>query len=238
VIIKKLEGGKPLERKEMYRVLEDAKISTSQTRGLHITGVLAQEGTICFGPRTGKQPCFVLLDEWIPNSRALKGDEALAELAQRYFPGHGPATIQDFSWWSGLTVTEAKKALEMVKEKFIAATLGDKTYWLSNSASFKIKTTGIYFLSSFDEYLVGYKDRSAALESLHARKVFAVNGIFNPVVIINGKIVATWKRSFNKKEVVIQLEPFQTFTPLQKEGIAKAAKRYSKFVGMNLQLRY
>ena len=117
VLIKALQDGKQLERGDMYRVLEEAKVDTSNTRGLHILGLLAQEGIICFGPRKGKQQSFVLLDEWIPDSKLLKGDEALAELTKRYFTGHGPASIQDFVWWSGLTVIEAKKGLEL-EEKF------------------------------------------------------------------------------------------------------------------------
>jgi hypothetical protein len=238
VLVKALQGGRQLERREMYRVLEEAKIDTSSTRGLHITGLLAQQGLICFGPRIGKQPSFVLLDEWIVNSKTLKGDEALAELSQRYFTGHGPATIQDFAWWSGLTMTEAKKGIEMVKKDFNEVKIDSQTYWMKETNVTTPKTSGIYFLPPFDEYLVGYKDRSAALEDLHLKKVFTINGIFNPVLITNGRIAATWKRSFSKNEVVMQLQPFQSFTPSQKEAIAKAAKNYSKFLGMGLKLLY
>lgn len=238
VLIKALQGGKQLSRKAMYDTLEKAKISTAGLRGLHILGVLAQEGLICFGPRIDKQPSFVLLDEWIPNGRLLQGDEALAELTERYFTGHGPATIQDFAWWSGLTIAEAKKGLESVKKVFVEEKINGQSFWLKEDLLLKTKTPGIYLLPAFDEFLVGYKDRSAALEDLHLRKVFTVNGIFNPVVLINGKIAAIWKRSFTKKEVVIQLEPFQSFTPSQKDAITKAAKKYSKFVGLGLKLFY
>lgn len=237
VLIKALQGGKQLERSEIYRVLEEAKIATSNTRGLHILGVLAQEGVICFGPRRGKQQSFVLLDEWIPNSKIINGDEALAELAQRYFTSHGPATAQDFAWWSGLTVVKAKRGIELVKKTLVEEKIKGQSYWMKDSLATG-KTSGIYLLPPFDEYLVGYKDRTAALETLHVKKVFTINGIFNPVVIINGKIAAIWKRSFNKGEVVIQLEAFQTLTPIQKAGIAKAAKQFGKFIGMKEKLLY
>lgn len=237
VCIKALQGGKQLERKEMYRVLEEAKINTSETRGLHILGVLAQEGLICFGPRAAKQPTFVLLEEWITQSRMLKGEEALAELAQRYFISHGPATIQDFAWWSGLTLAEAKKGIELVKNKFVEEKMNGQSFWMSNASSFKLKPT-IYLLPSFDEYLVGYKDRSAALEALHTRKVFTINGIFNPVVIVNGKIVAIWKRAFNKNGVLLQIQALKPLTSSEKEKIEKAAKPYSKFLGKNVKIEY
>lgn len=237
VLIKALQG-KAMVRSEVYQVLEDAKIATSETRGLHILGVLAQEGLVCFGPRMGKQQSFVLFDEWITNSKMLNGDEALAELTQRYFTSHGPATVHDFVWWSGLTVAKAKRGLELVKTKFVSETVGDQTYWMNNNIILKTKAPDVYLLSSFDEYLVGYKDRSAALANLHSRKVFSINGIFSPVVIINGKIVATWKKSFNKNEVLVQLQSFQTFTPSQKTKIEKAARLYSKFADKSLKLQF
>jgi hypothetical protein len=238
IIIKALQGGKQLLRSDMYQVLEDAKINTSNTRGLHILGVLAQEGLICFGPRVSKQPSFVLLDEWITNHKLLKGDEAIAELTERYFTSHGPATIQDFCWWSGLTQTEARRGLEIIKQKLVEEKINGQSFWMKTTTPAKIKTPGIYLLPPFDEYLVAYKDRSAALESLHSRKVFSINGIFSPVVIINGKIAAIWKRTITKKEVIIELQAFQKFTPAQKESIRKAAKKYSRFIGLEQKLLF
>src|SRR5687768_7903098 len=189
VITKALQGGKQLERKEMYRVLEDAKISTSETRGLHILGVLAQQGLICFGPRKGKQPSFVLLDEWVPESKPIKGDEALATLAQQYFTSHGPATLQDFVWWSGLTVVNAKRGLDIVKKNFSEVVFNDNCYWMQDDTLLNAgKLKSLYLLPNFDEYLVGYKDRSASVEMNFAKQIFSVNGIFSPVLLINGKV--------------------------------------------------
>lgn len=238
IFIKALQGGKQLLRSEMYQVLEDAKIDTSNTRGLHILGVLAQEGLICFGPRIGKQPSFVLLDEWITNHKSLAGDEAIAELAERYFTSHGPATIQDFCWWSGLTQAEAKRGLEKIKQNLVEEKINGQSFWMKAIMPARIKTPGIYLLPPFDEYLVSYKDRSAALENLHSKQVFTVNGIFSPVVIINGKIAAIWKRTITKKEVIIELQAFQKFTPPQKEGIKKAAKKYGRFIGLEPKLLF
>jgi hypothetical protein len=238
VIIKALEGGKQLERKEIYQVLEKAKISTSDYRGLHIIGLLAQEGVLCFGPRLSKQQGFVLLDEWIPFSKKLEGDEALAELANRYFTSHGPATVQDFVWWSGLTITAATKGLELVKKNFISENINSQMFWMSDDTSFKVKNSAIYLLPAFDEYLVGYKDRSAALDTKYTREVLTINGIFNPSLIINGKIEGTWKRTITKNEVLIQIASFKTFNQLQKAGIAKAAKHYGRFLNMEVKLQY
>jgi len=89
----------------MYALLDRARISTAGRRGLHILWRLAHEGLICFGPREGKQPTFVLLEEWAPNVKRLDRDQALAELALLYFTGHGPATARglpkgpSFAWF-------------------------------------------------------------------------------------------------------------------------------------------
>jgi hypothetical protein len=125
-----------------------------------------------------------------------------------------------------------------VKKILVEVKLNGQSYWMKEGPFARTKASGIYLLPAFDEYLVGYKDRSAALESLHLRNVFTINGIFNPVVIINGKIAAVWKRYLAKNEVVVQLEAFQSFTLAQKEGIRKAAKKYSTFIGLDLKLLY
>jgi hypothetical protein len=238
IIIKALEGGKQLDRKEIYALLEKAKISTSEYRGLHIIGLLAQEGLLCFGPRTSKQQGFVLLDEWIPFSKKLEGDEALAELATRYFTSHGPATVQDFVWWSGLTVSAAAKGLDLVKKNFIGEKINGQMFWMSDQTSFKIKTPAIYLLPAFDEFLVGYKDRSAALDTKYTRDVLTINGIFNPSLVINSKVEGTWRRTITKKEVLIQVTAFKTLNQLQKTGIAKAAMQYGRFLNIDVKLQY
>lgn len=115
LFVRALQGGKRLARNAMYEVLEAGGVSTAGQRGLHILGRLAQAGVICFGAREGKQQTFALLDEWAPTARRMARDEALAEIARRYFTSHGPATLQDFAWWSGLTVANAQAALELAR---------------------------------------------------------------------------------------------------------------------------
>jgi hypothetical protein len=130
----RLIGGALRERKRMTRaelmeLLEQAGIHTKQQRGYYILWALAQTGLICLGPLEGRQQTFVLLDDWVPEPRGLSGDEALRELAIRYFTGHGPATAHDFGWWAGLTVTEAKKAAADADGALFCETVGGTAYW-------------------------------------------------------------------------------------------------------------
>lgn len=129
-----LRGGEHLTRDGMYKALEKARISTANGRGLQILWRVAQEGGICFGARQGKQPTFVLLDEWVPQTKPKERDEALADLAQRYFTSHGPATVQDFAWWSGLRITDAKAGVEMIQSTLAKEIIDGEVYWFSSSS--------------------------------------------------------------------------------------------------------
>lgn len=227
-----LQGGRQLTRQEMMQVLEQAGIATGQQRGYHILVWAAQTGFICFGPMRGKQPTFVWLDEWLPPGKSLARDEALAALALRYFTGHGPATLQDFGWWSGLVAAEARAGLNMVKSQLCQETLDGQTYWMSpDTAALATKLPATYLLPGFDEYLLGYRDRRAVLDPAYAQRVVpGGNGIFNPILVINGQVVGTWKRTFKKEAVAIALNPFQGLNEAEVHPIAVAAERYGLFV--------
>jgi len=238
LLIRSLEGGRQLTRNALYQVLEAGGIITTGGRGLHIVSQLSQEGLLCFGAREGKQPTFVLLDEWVPpqvlSSHPLTREEALSKLAQRYFKSHGPATIRDFAWWSGLSLTEARKGLSSVESAFIKITVDNQEYWMSPELSLEPPILPkAHLLPAFDEYLVAYTDRSASLGSVPMRQlVYTGNGIFNPVVIIDGQVVATWKRTLRKDSVVITLHLLTTLNHAAQVLITDALQQYAEFIGL------
>jgi hypothetical protein len=234
---KALEGGKQLQRSALYEVLEAGRISTGDGRGLHIMSRLALDGLICYSAREGKQQTFALLEEWIPQAKTLKRDEALALLAKRYFTSHGPATLQDFIWWSGLIAADARAALEMAKSQLIEESIADQTHWLASS-SFKTKDElpAVHLLPAFDEYLVAYKDRSAVLSPSHAKLHNSGNGIFSPTMIMDGRVVGTWKRALKKDALVITLSPFAKLSRAETRAFATAASRYGTFLGASAVL--
>lgn len=234
VLTQALQGGKALSRNAIYEALGRAGISTASSRGLHILGHLAQQGLICFGPRAGKQPTFVLLDEWVPKSRTLGREEALAELARRYFESHGPATLQDFMWWSGLTAAEAKAGLGAVEGELAQVRLEGSGYWFAQGPRAKGTPPTAHLLPFFDEFLVAYKDRSAALEALYLRQVNAGGGLLNPTVVLEGRVVGTWKRTLKKNAVQVALSLFAPLGKAQIQAIEAAAERYRGFLGLPL----
>ena len=232
-----LAGGKQLRRAGVYERLETAGVSTADGRGLHIVARLALEGLICFGAREGKQPTFALLDEWVPASPRLERDEALAELARRYFTSHGPATVQDYVWWSGLTTKDARAGIEMAKAHLAQEKSDGQTYWLSPAMTIaKAPKPSSFLLPPYDEYTIAYKDRSAVLDPSYASRVNTGNGVFSPAVVVEGQLVGLWTRTLKKDTVVITPTPFEEFSAAARRAIARAANRYGEFLGVSAVL--
>jgi len=231
-----LRGGNCLSRPEVYRRLEAAGIATKASRGLHLLWWLAHEGLICVGPRAGKQQTFVLMDEWLPAATPRSREESLAELARRYFTSHGPATVRDFAWWSGLTATEAASALEMVARELMTETIEDQTYWQAPIAATTRAARSCHLLPAYDEYTVAYQDRSAIMTSRVAARADSGHGIFYPPIVIDGQVAGTWSRVLKKDGVAITCRLFAPLDRRQQQALAAAAQRYAKFLGLK-QLR-
>jgi hypothetical protein len=216
VFEKHLAGGSSLTRPELYAILTRAKIAPGDQRGPHILTTLAMEGLLCHGAHRGKQPTFTLLDEWVPASRMIDGDEAIAELARRYFRSHGPATADDFAWWTGLNLTEARRALEMVRGELES----HGVYWSGPLQTVRSGTA--HLLSAWDELTVGYRDRSAIVDAKHVTK--SMNGLAW-CVAVDGRVVGLWRR----ERGVVTIEPFAKLDAKQTKAIARARARYAAF---------
>ena len=231
-----LHGDRRLLRSEMLTLLENAGISADHQRGYHILWYAAQTGLICLGPMQNKQQTFVLLDDWAPNARELSREEALAELAGRYFTSHGPATAYDFAWWAGITLTDARFGLAAARKGWVSETIDGKEYWRTGEPALPAASDpqSIYLLPGFDEYLLGYTDRSAVLGGEHAQKIVpGGNGVFRPMLVIAGQVVGGWQRSLKKNSVEITVSPFIPLT-VPEERLFAAAQRYTDFLGLPL----
>lgn len=232
VLGRALEGQRLLARPEVYALLAANGISPAGQRGIHIIGYLAQTGLICEGPRGGAHPCFALLDEWVPPAAPLAREEALARLAQRYFSSHGPATLQDFGWWTGLPMGEARLALQLAQGALISMTIEGSTYWLADTMPAQLPPPQAYLLPGFDEFMLGYTDRSAALPPRHRPLLTPTNGVFSATLMMDGQVVGTWRRTLRKKSVAIELAPFEPLTAQQQELLEPAVAQYAAYLGL------
>jgi len=228
VVERLLGGGRALTRGELYAKLEEAHIDTASSRGLHLIFTLAHELVLCFGARRGKQPTFVLLNEWLPQTKPRSREESLAELARRYFASHGPATIPDFVWWSGLTRKEAVQAIA----------LAELDPMEPRAVGAAARRTSLHLLAPFDEFTVAYKDRGAILDPAFARQVNAGGGIISAIVVIDGVVAGRWKRTLRGSAVDLEVSPFRELTEKELRALQKEAQRYGAFIGAEAVLRF
>lgn len=235
LITKVLKGGNHLTRKALDTYLQENGIATDDHRMNHIIYHAALDGLICNGPLSGKLFTYTLLDEWLPAAASTKLERpaALVTLAHRYFTSHGPATLPDFANWSGLSLTDARAGLEGAQKDLKAVTINDITYWMA-PGNMKTPPDTHLLLPGFDEYFVGYKDRSTIIDPAFAKKVMTINGIFNPIMVHNGEIIGTWKRSFKKDTVAITVEPFKPLKKAALKAFEPAALQYASFLGNTL----
>lgn len=230
---KALSGGTRLFRADMMHLLESSGIRVDGQRGYHILWHWSQKGLICIGPVEAKQQTYVLLDEWAPQAKELLREEALLELAKRYFISHGPATLQDFAWWCGLPMKDVRLALELAKPSLVSAETGGNEYWFSDEVSFSdVANSSFHLLPAFDEYLLGYTDRSAVLPAEYSGKVVpGKNGVFFPIIVENGQVAGTWKRAISRNRIAFDFSPFSPDHKLPASW-QKEAGAFGDFLGM------
>lgn len=232
ILTRALRGGRQLTRADAYAELARGGVSPAGQRGIHILGHLAQHGLICFGPRKGRQPTFVLLDEWLPPGPDTPREDALATLAQRYFASHGPATVQDFAWWSGLVVKDAQEAIEAAGSRLTAETREGRRWWSSSGVAVarRAKRPTAALLPPWDEYIVAYKDRAFALDHLVGREDLMMT-VGKPLVVVDGRVRGSWARILTTSTVRIGLDFWNAVTRGERRAVERAAIRYGRFLG-------
>jgi hypothetical protein len=232
VLTKALQGGKQLTREELSDALERAGIAADNGQRLAYIVMHAElDGLICSGPRRGKQFTYALLEERVPPAHTPKRDEALAEFARRYFVGHGPATVQDFAKWSGLTIADARRGLDSVKDHLQHEVLNGDDYWFAPTRSpVKLASPTAYLLSVYDEFIIGYNDRSMIGEAEVMSKLFTMGAALSYIVVVDGRVVGSWKRTLGKDAVVIETTLFTRLTKAENRAVVAAARRYGEFL--------
>ncbi len=239
IIEKKLEKCYYATRKELITELNRAKIVTNENRASHLFLHAELNKLICSGEVRGREITYALLEQRVASPNKLSRPECLAKLAAKYFQSRNPATLQDFVWWSGLTITDAKNGIEMIRDEYCREKINGSEYWISNSAAgFKKLKSGFFLLPSFDEFLIGYTDRSAAIEAGHQSKAFSKNGIFWPTVIANGKVKGIWKREIKKDAVSITIQFFDSQLQPSKNVLKREAQKLKTFLNRNVRMSY
>lgn len=232
----RLHGGARLERRELIAALEQDGLSVEGQRGAHLLGWLAQSGiAVLCGQNT-----WTLLDDHVPHPRRLERTEALSELARRYLDARGPATDRDLAWWTGLTLTDARAAIASVDDEFDCLELDGVTYRMRpglDEVAAATKPGTVHLLPGFDEYVLGYTDRSAPLAGRPLTDVVpGGNGMFLSTIVVGGEIVGTWRRSVRAKSVEVLAQPWGELSAAARRGFERAAAAYADYLGLPLKL--
>ena len=235
--VRALRGGRALTRAELSEVLGRAGIIAKSQRLAAIVFHAELDQVVCSGPLRGKQFTYMLLDERAPDAAVLDRDAALAELTLRYFRSHGPATVKDFVWWSGLTTKDVKKGLDAIRKSVVQEKVGDLTYWMVPvRASAPAAKGTVYLLPNYDEYLIAYRDRGN-IEGLPITKD-APRGfdIYAHFLVVDGKFAGTWRRKEKGSVVSIATTPFRPFTRVHFKALSGQAERMGAFLNAKAQV--
>lgn len=227
-----LQDGKELTRNELGEALEAAGIADTKDRLRHSLIIMHAEleGVICSGARRGKQFTYALLEERAPQARRLEREEALLELARRYFTSHGPATLADYRWWSGLLAVDAEAGVNMLRSELVCEEIDGETYWFASDLQPRPWDHGpaVSLLPTFDEYLVAYTVRSAALGPEDKAWPVALDC---QTVVVNGRIAGSWKRKLRSNTVEVELDLFRPLPHAEQEALASEIEAYGAYLG-------
>ena len=229
-----LVGGRQLTRAELGEVLAAGGISASGQRLGYLMMRAELDGVVCSGGRRGKQFTYALLDKRAPAGRELGREEALAELTRRYVVSHGPATVHDFAWWSGLTVADAKVGIALVGGELLSETVEGTTYWFSPPAILADEPSPVvHLLPNYDEHLVAYKDHRASFDgAVWSRLTPEEPALMGHIVVVDGLVVGGWRRTERRGEVTVTTTLLVGLSEDERAALRDAAARYGRFVGL------
>lgn len=239
VALERVVGGGAVSRNELFAVFEAAGQPTAGQRGIHLLGTLCRQAWLVQGPLSGNQQLLVAFDEWIPESRTLERQDAIAEFVLRYFRSHGPATLRDFAWWTQIPLTEVRSAMEQVRGLLVELEFCGAGYWMSPETASLLDDgvpgqRSVLLLPGFDEFLLGYQDRNLVLAPEHANKIVpGGNGVFKKTLVAGGEVIGTWSRAGAGRSAAVVPELFDGTKPLgtaAQAAFTRAAERYLTFL--------
>ncbi|MBZ0316492.1 MAG: winged helix DNA-binding domain-containing protein [Anaerolineae bacterium] len=240
VIAEALQGSNYRTRTELAAELTQAGIVGAE--GMRLTYLMMRaelDGLICSGPRRGKQFTYALIEERAPNAKTMPRDEALAELTRRFFTSHGPATIDDFAWWSGLTKADVKAGLELNRWQLVQEMIGERIFWLAAVSPSSVTSDPLtaHMLPIYDEYTIAYKNHDDIIDPPAAEKMKEVDlVVFTSTIEIGGQIVGVWKRTLEKDSVIVETKLFRALTSGEQQALNDALWRYGEYLGLGVVL--
>jgi hypothetical protein len=236
VLARALEGGRHLTRAELAAALKRARIEAGGQRLAYLVMDAEVCGIVCSGPRRGSQFTYALLDERVPPAPVLERDAALAELARRYVASHGPATVRDFTWWSGLTTRDARNAFALLNADVERLVLDGLEYWLAPGRDVRRPPSPhVYLLPNYDEFGIAYKDRELFLPLRRPGHIPDGYG-FPHMLVIDGQVVGCWQRVPGPNALRVDVLAYRPLSRAETRAVHAAGEQYSRFLGRPVTL--
>jgi hypothetical protein len=227
-----MAGGLALTRKELAGLYANAGIPNTDNRLAHLLMEAELDCLICSGPSRGKETTYAWMEDRVPDYPVPDKETSLQMLALGYFSSHGPATLPDFTWWSGLPVAQARLALELTKSDLVSFELDGQVYWMKENQSRKLSDPApVLLVPAYDELVISYKDRKAILDDHDRATAISSNGLFRPVVIVDGRVAGTWKRAVSGGVVTFETEFFSKKGKPKKQDMDMAFQHFLNFIG-------
>jgi hypothetical protein len=244
-----LAGGGRLTRAECVAALNEGGVATAGQLGYHLLWYASQRGVTCIAPHIGKEQTFALLDEWVPDPHRPERDEALGIMALRYFRSHGPTTRQDFAGWMGMTATDAKTGIAAAGDALATVTVDGvemvverallDAYTPARSQPDRRKAADVRVLPGFDEYLLGFKDRTLMVDDAHKDAIIpGGNGVFQSTVVRGGRVVGTWKRTVGRARTTVAVHPLVELSTRDRARVEAAFTPYARFIAHPVQVNW
>lgn len=233
-----LQDGNHLTRQEIAALLRDGGIEATGQRLAYVVMHLELDAVICSGPRRGRQHTYALVQERAPHAGSMERDEALAELTRRYFARHGPATVKDFVWWSGLLMRDARRGVDMFGTDLERFELDGSIYYHAPvGETGPWAPTSVRLLQAYDEYIVGYRESRHVLD-IEGAAIVPPSGrlVFWHAVTIDGQVAGYWRRSEKSRQLSVEFQPARTLDEDEYEALCAEAERFGAFFGQPAEL--
>jgi hypothetical protein len=233
-----LAGGKRLTRAECLAALTDGGVEVTGQRGYHLLWYASHQGVTAIAPHVGKEQTFVLLDDWVPAPNRPERDEALGIIALRYFRGHGPTSRKDFAGWTGLTATDCKTGIAVAGDDLTTVDVDGTEMIMAPSDEPVVESDQWLALPGFDEYLLGFKDRSMMADPTQLAAIIpGGNGMFQSTLVRGGRVMATWKRTVGRTGVTVVVQPLTSLSSRDRHNAEAALQPYADYLGLPLTVK-
>ena len=210
-------------KSDFAAALEDRGIQMDDHRLSYHIRLGEYSGMLCSGVLLPRKHSYALVADKLPKSEPIPREEALARLAGIYFRSHGPATMEDFAWWSGLNAGDCRKGMDALGDELVEVRWKGLPFFVREGFRTRGFRSGcVHLLPPYDEYLIGYKSRQVSLNPDHSHRAHNNTGNFWPVVLQNGQVVGNWSAPGGK----VTVDLFHPDADLDEEALLGQIKKF------------